>query len=348
MPIRRARCGRCQAKSADNTGCLIEHFGNADAVPQLPERCLSRKAGIVRCCLEKEIGREESDVIYLSEFYFPSQNSEANYLAKSPRAKMTCYDSFYPFGLFAGRGLKALDLADVTILYGGNGSGKTTALNVMADALRLQRGAQYNRSDFFPDYVSLCQFHTLHAIPAGSLILTSDDVFDYMLDVRAINDNIDTRRGSLFDEYTEARTAKFQMHSIEDYDRLKQVSAARRYSKSQVARKTLSPNIRTHSNGESAFLMFQEKLRGDALYLLDEPENSLSAARQIALADFLADSARFYGCQFVLATHSPFLLAIPGARIYDLDSDPVRIRRWTELESVRDTFEFFQQHKEEF
>ena len=113
-------------------------------------------------------------MIYLSEFYFPSQNSEANYLAESPRAKMTCYDSFYPFGLFAGRGLKALDLADVTILYGGNGSGKTTALNVMADALRLQRGAQYNRSDFFPDYVSLCQFHTLHAIPAGSLILTSD------------------------------------------------------------------------------------------------------------------------------------------------------------------------------
>ena len=172
-------------------------------------------------------------MIYLSEFYFPSQNSEANYLAESPRAKMTCYDSFYPFGLFAGRGLKALDLADVTILYGGNGSGKTTALNVMADALRLQRGAQYNRSDFFPDYVSLCQFHTLHAIPAGSLILTSDDVFDYMLDVRAINDNIDTRRGSLFDEYTEARTAKFQMHSMEDYDRLKQVSAARRYSQSQ-------------------------------------------------------------------------------------------------------------------
>ncbi|MCI6445733.1 MAG: hypothetical protein MR806_05275, partial [Subdoligranulum sp.] len=56
--IRRARCGRCQAKSADNTGCLIEHFGNADAVPQLPERCLSRKAGIVRCCL-KCLGKGE-------------------------------------------------------------------------------------------------------------------------------------------------------------------------------------------------------------------------------------------------------------------------------------------------
>ncbi len=39
------------SQKRDNTGCLIEHFGNADAVPQLPERCLSRKAGIVRCCL---------------------------------------------------------------------------------------------------------------------------------------------------------------------------------------------------------------------------------------------------------------------------------------------------------
>lgn len=71
--------------------------------------------------------------------------------------------------------------------------------------------------------------------------------------VRAINDNIDTRRGSLFDEYTEARTAKFQMHSMEDYDRLKQVSAARRYSKSQVARKTLSPNTAPTPTAKAAF-----------------------------------------------------------------------------------------------
>ena len=44
--------GGCTKKKADNTLCIIEHFGNADAVPQLPERYLSRKAGIVRCCLK--------------------------------------------------------------------------------------------------------------------------------------------------------------------------------------------------------------------------------------------------------------------------------------------------------
>ena len=220
--------------------------------------------------------------------------------------------------------MKALDLADVTILYGGNGSGKTTALNVMADALRLQRGAQYNRSDFFPDYVSLCQFHTLHAIPASSLILTSDDVFDYMLDVRAINDNIDTRRGSLFDEYTEARTAKFQMHSMEDYDRLKQVSAARRYSKSQVARENfVSQHPHPLQRRKRPFLMFQEKLRRGCPFICwMNRKTAFPPCGRSLWRNFLADSARFYGCQFVLATHSPFLLAIPGARIYDLDSDP--------------------------
>ena len=287
-------------------------------------------------------------MVYLSGFRFPDRAQEANYMAFSPRARQTCYDSYYPFGLFEGRTLPELDFLEITILYGGNGSGKTTLLNVMADALRLYRRAEYNRTPFFDDYARLCEPRTMRPIPTGSMILTSDDVFDYMLDLRALNDGVDMRREQMFADYNDLRREKFQMHGMKDYDRLKQVSAARRYSKSQVARKTLSSNIRTHSNGESAFLMFQEKLRGDALYLLDEPENSLSAARQIALADFLADSARFYGCQFVLATHSPFLLAIPGARIYDLDSDPVRTRRWTELESVRDTFEFFQQHKEEF
>lgn len=287
-------------------------------------------------------------MIYLSEFYFASENAETSYLSQSPRARQTCYDSFYPFGIFSSLRLSLLDFSDVTILYGGNGSGKTTALNVIADTLHLRRGAQYNRGDFFGDYTRLCQFRALHAVPAQSLILTSDDVFDYMLDLRAINENIDARRGELFAEYDELRRTPFRMQGMQDYEKLKQVSAARRRSKSQVARASLPPNLRTFSNGESAFRMFQEKLRGDALYLLDEPENSLSAARQIQLAEFLEQSARFYGCQLVIATHSPFLLAIPGAKIYDMDSIPVRTRRWTELDSVQTMYRFFEAHKEEF
>lgn len=218
----------------------------------------------------------------------------------------------------------------------------------MADALRLYRRAEYNRTPFFDDYARLCEPRTMRPIPTGSMILTSDDVFDYMLDLRALNDGVDTRREQMFADYNDLRREKFQMHGMKDYDRLKQVSAARRYSQSQMARRTLPANVRTRSNGESALAVFSERIREDALYLLDEPENSLSPERQLELAQFLHDSARFYNCQFIMATHSPFLLAMPGARIYDLDAEPVTTRKWTELENVRATWEFFQQHRNEF
>ena len=175
-------------------------------------------------------------MVYLSGFRFPDRAQEANYMAFSPRARQTCYDSYYPFGLFEGRTLPELDFLEITILYGGNGSGKTTLLNVMADALRLYRRAEYNRTPFFDDYARLCEPRTMRPIPTGSMILTSDDVFDYMLDLRALNDGVDTRREQMFADYNDLRREKFQMHGMKDYDRLKQVSAARRYSQSQMAR----------------------------------------------------------------------------------------------------------------
>lgn len=284
-------------------------------------------------------------MLYLSEFVFPDADTEQAFFAKQRR---TCYDSYYPFQIFPKKGLRRLDFEPVTLLYGGNGSGKTTALNIIADTLRLQRGAPYNRTSFFGDYLCLCHPHTLHTPPKGSCILTSDDVFDHMLDMRALNEGIDTRREAMFAEVVERRSANFQMRSMEDFEELKKVSESRRLSQSQYVRRHLLENVRTHSNGESAFLFFNEKIRENALYLLDEPENSLSPQRQQELAQFLSDSARFYSCQFIIATHAPFLLAMPGAKIYDLDTTPVRPRRWTELENVRATYDFFKQHQGEF
>ena len=107
-------------------------------------------------------------------------------------------------------------------------------------------------------------------------------------------------------------------------------------------------NVREHSNGESAFRYFTQKIGEDGLYLLDEPENSLSPARQVELVQFLTDSVRFFGCQFVIATHAPFILAFKGAKIYDLDADPVDVKRWTQLPSVRAYYDFFQAHAQEF
>lgn len=284
-------------------------------------------------------------MIYLSHFEFPDGDREFDFLLA---IKRKCYDTFYPFQVLSKHAFHMLDFEPVTILYGGNGSGKTTALNVIAEKLGLDRDTLYNRSNFFEDYTRLCNYETEQEIPKESRIITSDDVFDFMLNLRSINDGIDTKREDLFDEYLNAKYSKFQMKSLDDYEQLKKVTMARSNTQSKYVRKNLMDNVREHSNGESAFIYFADKIKEKALYLLDEPENSLSPARQQELLKFIEDSARFFGCQFIISTHSPFLLSMKGAKIYDMDEDVVDVKHWSELPNVRIYYDFFKKHEKEF
>lgn len=290
-------------------------------------------------------------MIYLRRFTLPGEGAELTFLTNSRENKRTCYTSRYPFGVFLSRAVPPLELEPVTILCGGNGSGKTTILNLMGEKLGLNRGTVFNRSSFFGDYLGLCRAETTPGFQRArenSRVITSDDVFDYLLDLRCLNENIDHRRKELLEEYTGARYAKFQMRSMEDIDRLRQVVDAQRRTGSRYVRDRVMNDVVEKSNGESAFAFFTREIQEDGLYLLDEPENSLSPKLQRELVGFLEDSVRFYRCQFVISTHSPFLLAMRGAKIYDLDRIPVRSCRWTELEHIQAYWELFQDHREEF
>lgn len=284
-------------------------------------------------------------MIYLSHFQFPDREIEYDFILSQKR---TCYDTWYPFQILSRHGLIMLDFEPVTILYGGNGSGKTTVLNVIAEKLNLKRDTLYNRSSFFEDYTALCSYEAEGGVPEEGRIITSDDVFDFMLNLRSLNAGIDRKRETLFDDYLDAKYSHFQMRSLDDYEHLKKVNLARSNTQSKFVRKSLMDNVREHSNGESAFLYFSEKIRENGLYLLDEPENSLSPGKQQELLKFLEDSMRFYGCQFIIATHSPFLLSMKGAKIYDLDEEIVDVKRWYELENVREYYAFFKKHEREF
>lgn len=255
---------------------------------------------------------------------------------------------FILFRYFQSTDLPGWFFEPVTILYGGNGSGKTTALNVIAEKLALDRDTLYNRSNFFEDYTGMCDYEEELPVPKESRIITSDDVFDFMLNLRSINDGINLKREQLFADYLEDKYSHFQMKSLDDYERLKKVNMAKRKTQSRYVRENLMDNVREHSNGESAFIYFSEKINENGLYLLDEPENSLSPERQQELLRFLQDSARFFGCQFIIATHSPFLLSMNGAKIYDMDEEPVDVKRWTELDNVRAYYDFFKKHEHEF
>jgi len=281
-------------------------------------------------------------MIYISSFTFPSMATQEGFIMAE---KHTCYDSFYPFKILD---VGTLDFEPITILYGGNGSGKTTALNVMAETLNLNRGSLYNRSNFFEDYTTRCNYNLVKSIPHGSSVITSDDVFDFMLTIRSVNEGVDEKREGLMDEYTGLKYTDFKLQSLDDYKQLKKINDSRRLSKSKFIRSNLMDNVQEHSNGESAFKCFINKIGEDGLFLLDEPENSLSPMRQLELMKHIEDSARFFGCQFIIATHSPFLLSMEGAKIYDLDSSPAVVKSWTELENVRTYFEFFKEHEDEF
>jgi len=284
-------------------------------------------------------------MLFLESFTFPQDEAETSYLMSIRR---TCYSSFYPFKILSRRRFERIDFEPVTILYGGNGTGKSTALHVIAEKAGLEREAPFNRTSFFEDYVRICGMVMPDRAPQGSCIITSDDVFDHMLSIRELNDGIDRKREDVFEEYLDAKHARFQLSSMEDYDQLKKVVRARKHSQSRFTREELGMNVRTFSNGESAFRYFTNKIDEGKLYLLDEPENSLSPERQMELCQFISDSARFFHCQFVISTHSPFLLSMRGAKIYDLDSDPVDVRRWTQLKNVRTMYDFFAERRSEF
>lgn len=284
-------------------------------------------------------------MVYLSQFCFPDREREYTFTMGQKR---TCYDSVYPFLVVSEHNLRMLDLEPVTILYGGNGSGKTTVLNVIAEKLGLARDTLYNRSCFFEDYTQMCSYKANGRIPAGSRIITSDDVFDFMLDIRSLNNGIDRKREELLEDYLDTKYSDFQMRSLDDYGKLKKKIAVRKSTQSQYVRENLMDNVREHSNGESAFLYFTDQIKENGLYLLDEPENSLSPEKQQELLKFLEDSARFFGCQFLIATHSPFLLSMRGAKIYDMDEETVDVKRWTELANVRAYFDFFMKYRREF
>ncbi|AKL95143.1 AAA ATpase [Clostridium aceticum] len=284
-------------------------------------------------------------MIYLSTFTFPNEDMEFDFLIEEKR---TCYDTFYPFKVLSKHNFVRIDFEPITVLYGGNGSGKSTALNVIAEKTGILRDSIYNKSNFYSDYVNMCGMQIEDDIPENSRIITSDDVFDYILNIRNLNEGIDEKREKIFEEYLEAKYANFKLKSIEDYEQLKKVNSARNKTQSKFVRNELMDNVREYSNGENAFRYFVEKISENGLYVLDEPENSLSPKRQIELMKFIEDSARFFSCQFIISTHSPFLLAMHGAKIYDLDENPVNVKKWTELENVRTYYEFFEKYKKEF
>jgi predicted ATPase len=306
--------------------------------------------------------------LYLDKFTLPidEESSLMEQRARFNDGRFGYLDNIYPCGIFSKNRLSELNFSKITILYGGNGSGKSTLLNLMANKLELNRIAPFNSSELFGIYVEHCKYELgyddegfKYRVPNGSRIITSDDIFDYMLTVRTNNDEIADDAEAIISEWGDSSgnspgSIKFgktiKMNSLEDYEALRLQVLARRKSVSrrQFIRKVAGTGMKLNSNGETALSYFNSKFKNDTLYCLDEPENSLSPKMQLELVKTIEQMAHYCRCQFIIATHSPFLLAMEFTKIYDLDTDPVDIKQWWELENTKVYFDFFNKHKKLF
>ena len=297
-------------------------------------------------------------MIYLKSYTLPTQDEEEDRAERywSWRAGGNPHPHEYPYGIFPFKGLRRIEFSEVTIFCGGNGSGKSTLCNLIAESLNLPRITPFNTSAFFHEYIRyMCRWEVAEkrGVAPGSAIFTSDDVFYGLIDRRVENFETEDRRREAEAVYREEKAkmmqgAAFEFRSLDDYEKL--------VKRLEVRHKTMSKYVTAHagslttpdSNGQYALNFFREHFRDDCLFLLDEPENSLSPKYQKEVAKLIEDYARFFGCQFVISTHSPFFLSMKGALLYDLDSRPAAPKRWWELENMRLTYELFAANREKF
>jgi predicted ATPase len=101
--------------------------------------------------------------------------------------------------------------------------------------------------------------------------------------------------------------------------------------------------LHEQSHGEAFLALFENRFRGTGLYLLDEPEAALSPLRQMTLLAHIHGLVRT-NAQFIVATHSPILLAYPGAVIYEFTADGIRTTTYEETDHFRITRDFLNRY----
>jgi predicted ATPase len=228
----------------------------------------------------------------------------------------------FPFDLPIIRTLDEITFpAPVTIIVGENGSGKSTLLEAIGSSAGLPTigTVAIDRDE------SLAPAHAL----ASHLVLTwnkrnhrgfylrSEDFFGFALgtnrSIRELTDLAET-----FEPGSHARgSVEGQRNAL-----------VARYG-----------DLDARSHGESFFHVFAQRITGNGLYLMDEPEVALSPQRQIALLALLRDAVEA-DAQFIIATHAPMLMAFPGALILRLDETGISPVPWDETDHVRLTRDF--------
>lgn len=238
----------------------------------------------------------------------------------------------FPFNIPALQGQFEIEFtAPVTFLVGENGSGKSTLLEAIAshvDAYTvgeqdLARDQTLAHAHALARYLRLSwRIKTRHGF-----FLRAEDFFGYVKRSMRMEAELLQELRRVDEEYA---------HRSEQ---AKQLARMPFVSELQDLRRQYGRYLNQLSHGESFLELFESRFKPNGLYLLDEPEAPLSPMRQLTLLSMIRQMAS-QKCQFIIATHSPILMAFPGAAILSFDHHPIRPVTYEELDHVTVTRSF--------
>ena len=244
----------------------------------------------------------------------------------------TTLHKYFPFNLPVFSEWEPIIFSNpVTFLVGENGSGKSTLLEAIACASQsIAIGSESVNTDptlkevrKLSDEMKLIWNKPNHQ----GFFLRAEDFYNYVKKISSIRVELESEISRTEREYQNHSTyAKglAKMPFIRELQDIKQ-----RYG----------DGLDVYSHGESFLEFFQERFIPGGMYLLDEPEAALSPLSQLGFLSLLKEMV-LKDAQFIISTHSPILMAYPGALLLNLDQIPISAVLWDELEHVTLTRDF--------
>ncbi len=238
----------------------------------------------------------------------------------------------FPFSLDVLSSLQELTFsAPVTFFVGENGSGKSSVLEGLACAVdSITVGSESVRTDkTLAPLRKLSQYFRLvwQKRTHRGFFLRAEDFFGYARQMRQTQEELREDLARVEEDY------KGRSKLASDYARL---PYARELGDMQ---RRYGDGLDSRSHGESFLALFQSRFVPSGLYLLDEPEAALLPSRQLSFISVLKRMVES-DSQFIIATHSPIILAFPDASILSFDGGRIHPMEYDQLEHVSLTRNF--------
>ena len=238
----------------------------------------------------------------------------------------------FPFTVPLIRELPRIEFNErVTFFVGENGSGKSTLLEGLALATNLVTvGSSASKKDgtlLAQDFLGRALKLTWNVRAFRGFFLRAEDFFGFTKALAVDRAELLARLEQIEVDFADASEKGRSLARLPIRKALAEME--QRYG----------IDLDANSHGESFLKLFRSRFVPGGLYILDEPEAPLSPQSQLALIAMIGDMVR-QDAQFVIATHSPILLAYPGASIYSCDTVPLSQVKYEELDHVNITRDF--------